>query len=154
MKEEVLEALKQIAPLKSLRPNGFGESFFRKYWQLIGDVVSAKVINILYKGGMTPLNSTFSALIPKKCNSQLVSDFRPISLYNVIYKLMSKMIVNRLKPLMDLIISSSQSAFILGRTITNNIIVAHELLHTMKHKMKGKKEKIAVKLTIGLNGLT
>lgn len=147
MKEEVLEALKQILPLKSSCPYGFRDSFFQKHWHLFGDVVSATVINFLHGGGMIlSLNSTFIALIPKKYNSKLISHFRPINLCNAIYKLVSKVIVNRLKPYMDQIISSSQIPFIPGRIITDNIIIAHELLQTIKHKMKGKKRKMAVKL--------
>lgn len=68
-------------------------------------------------------NSTFIALISKKNNSLSVIDFKPISLCNIIYKLVSKVITNKLKPLMNSIISSSQSAFILGRVITDNILV-------------------------------
>lgn len=62
-------------------------------------------------------NYTFIALISKKNNSLSVIDFKPISLYNIIYKLVSKVIINKLKPLMNSIISSSQSAFIPGRII-------------------------------------
>lgn len=76
------------------------------------------------EGSMDPnLNSTYIALIPKICNLFYVTEFRPISLCNVIYKLVSKVLVNRLKPYMDLIISSPQSAFIPDMIITDNIIV-------------------------------
>lgn len=64
------------------------------------------------------LNSTFTTLIPKICNPQFVTDFKPISLCNIVYKLVSKIIVNRLEPFMDSIISSPQNAFISTRIIT------------------------------------
>lgn len=66
----------------------------------------------------------------------------------MIYKLTSKVLVNRLKPFMDIIIANLQGAYIPGMIITDKIIVAHELLHFMKHNIKGKVEKIAVKLNM------
>jgi len=76
----------------------------------------------------------------------LVSDFRPISLCNVLYKIIAKAIANRLKLVLDKIISPFQSAFVPGRLITNNILVAYETLHTMSKRMKGKKGYMAIKL--------
>lgn len=95
------------------------------------------------------MNFTFTALVPRKCNAESVSNFRPISLFNVLYKLVSKVITNRLKPIMHAIISSNQSTFILGRLITDNTMVAHELLlHTLKRKKKGKVRQMTLKLDI------
>jgi hypothetical protein len=76
----------------------------------------------------------------------LVSDFRPISLCNVLYKIIAKAIANRLKLVLDKIISPFQSAFVPERLITNNILVAYETLHTMSKRMKGKKGYMAIKL--------
>lgn len=92
------------------------------------------------------LNSTFISLIPKKPNADSVKNFRPISLYNMIYKLVSKVITNRLKPLMTDIISSNHNAFIPSRLITDNIMVTYELLHTLKRRKKGRVGHMAVKL--------
>jgi hypothetical protein len=92
------------------------------------------------------LNRTNIALIPKVKNPTRVTEFRHISLCNVMYKVISKVLANRLKKILPLIISPVQSAFILGRLITDNVLVAYEMLHTIHTCMRGKKGFMAVKL--------
>ena len=75
-----------------------------------------------------------------------MSDFRPINLCNVIYKIVSTVIANRLKPLLDSIDSETQSAFVANRLITNNILIAFESLHHMKNNCSGKQAYMALKL--------
>lgn len=77
-----------------------------------------------------------------------MTDFRPINLCNVMYKIISKVLANRLKQVFPHIISSTQSAFIPGYLIPKNVSVAYETLHTMHSKKKGKKGSIALKLDI------
>ena len=86
------------------------------------------------------------ALIPKKKNPTSVTEFWPISFCNVAYKLISKVLANRLKKILPQIISPVQSAFLPGRLITDNVLAAYKTLHTMHTRMKGKKGFIAVKL--------
>lgn len=94
----------------------------------------------------TDLNTTFIALIPKITPASKVTDFRPINLCNVLYKLMAKVLANRLKQFLPVIISCHQSAFIQGCLISDNVLVAFEALHTMQACLKGKKGYMAIKL--------
>ena len=77
-----------------------------------------------------------------------MSDFRPISLCNVIYKIITKMLANRLKQILPQIIGLTQSAFVPGRLITDNVLVSYEALHTMHGRKKGKTGSLALKLDV------
>jgi len=120
-------------PHKALGLDGLNPFFFQKLWDSIGGEVSAAVISILNGHPIPPkLNHTFVALIPKKPKLEHIFEFRPISLCNVVYKLVNKVIANRLKPLLPSIISSTQGAFTQGCLISDNILVAFEVMHAMQ----------------------
>lgn len=83
------------------------------------------------------LNNTNVVLILKKDNATLMKDFRPIALCNVLYKIMAKVLANRLKDILPGLISKNQSAFVPGRIITDNVLVAFEVIHHMRNKSGG-----------------
>lgn len=145
--KEVEEALKQMGPHKSPGPDSFSVEFYQNHWPTVGAAVSEAVLAILNGMGMTSsLNSTFITLIPKVNIPTLVSEYRLVSLCNILYKIVPKVITNRLKHIMSLIISKNESVFIAGRLITDNILLTLELLHSMQKNRFGKLERMAVKL--------
>ena len=93
------------------------------------------------------VNRSFIVLIPKVQNPTSVNHFRPISLCNVVYKTISKILVSRLRPLLYKLISPCQSAFIPGRWIAENEIIVQELLHCFRQR-KVKNGLMAVKLDL------
>jgi hypothetical protein len=106
--EEVQVALKQMAPIKAPGPDGLPPIFYQKYWQLIGKDVTTAVLTCLNSGKiLKAINHTYITLIPKVQNPEEVMEFCPISLCNVIYKLISKILANRLKILLPTIVSES-----------------------------------------------
>ena len=145
--EEVVAALKQIHPNKAPRLDGMSVVFFQKYWSIVGNNVTNMVINVLNHNIPIPkLNKTNISLIPKINNPKRMMDFRPINLCNVVYKLISKTLDNRLKALLPNIISKNQSAFTSDRLITDNVLIAFELMHYLDHKTAGKEGFMAIKL--------
>jgi len=98
--------------------------FFQKNWALVGDNVCALVLDVL-RGArfLEGLNNTFLALIPKVDNPQPVSQFRPIWLCNVVYKIITNAIVQRLKCAFPELISPCQVRFIPGRLIGDSVVI-------------------------------
>lgn len=141
LKHEVDTTLKQMASLKAPGPDGMPPIFYQHYWDSISDDVSCAVLSCLNSSNIpASLKHTYVTLIPKIKNPERVSDFRPISLCNILYKLISKVLVNCLKSLLPYLVSESQSAFQSDKAILDNILVAFETLHHMKiKKIKNKK---------------
>ena len=93
-----------------------------------------------------PITHTFVTLIPKVKNPVSVSQYSPISLCNVLYKIFSKVLANRLKKFMPDLIIEHQSAFAKNRLISDNVLVAFETLHYMKNHNSGQTGFMVLKL--------
>ncbi|PNX99664.1 ribonuclease H, partial [Trifolium pratense] len=107
--------------------------------EVIGKEVTKAVLDVLnHEGDPSQYNSTHICLIPKIKNPMNPGDYRPISLCNVILKIITKTIANRLKTILPNIISHNQSAFIQDRLITDNTLVAFEIFHYFKYTKKKK----------------
>jgi hypothetical protein len=144
---EVDFALKQMHPTKSPGPDGMSACFYQNAWSTIRIAVCSAVLGFLNGGSFeATINETYITLIPKIKNPSRITEYRPISLCNVFYKLIAKVLANRLKKVLPHIISANQSAFVPGRLITDNVLVAFEALQTMDVRMKGKLGYMALKL--------
>jgi hypothetical protein len=145
---EILEALDSLGPTKAPGPDGFKALFFKKYWHLIKKEVLVCVDQFFSNHCLlSEQNKSFIALIPKASGSHTAHQFRPISLCNIVYKIIFKIMVNRLKTTLPKIISPLQSAFVTKRNIQDNSILAHKLLHSFKNK-KGKGGYMFLKIYI------
>ena len=138
-----------MGPTKAPGPDGMNALFYQKFWHIVGNDVTTAVLDYLNNGNMMPdINYTHIVLIPKIKSPEKMTNFRPINLCNVIYKIISKVIANRLKLILPQLISPTQSAFIPSRLITDNVLVAYETLHSMHCRKKGRKGSLALKLDI------
>lgn len=144
--EEAKCALFSMHPDKSPGPDGLNPGFYQAYWDVVGNDIVTMCNQFLQTSQLQPgLNSTNLVLIPKVSKPQNMGDLRPIALCNVMYKIITKILANRLKSVLGDIISENQSAFIAGRSITDNIIVAFETQHCIRRKSQGKEGYVAVK---------
>ncbi|GJY25246.1 RNA-directed DNA polymerase, eukaryota, reverse transcriptase zinc-binding domain protein [Tanacetum coccineum] len=122
---------------KSPGPNGFSFGFYRYFWAVIeNDVFKAVKHFFMYADIPKGCNSSFIALIPKIPDANLVKDFRPISLIGSIYKIIAKILTNRLVKVLGDIVSNVQSAFIKGRQILDGPFILNEVLQWCKSKKK------------------
>jgi hypothetical protein len=143
---EIFSAIKDLGLNKAPGLDGMTRLFYKTYWPIVKPSVIASVQSFFKWGFMLKeFIHTNIALIPKVDNPSTVNQFRPISLTNFNYKIISKILSNWLKPLLHKIVSPMQSAFLKGRSIHDNTILAHEVFHSMKRK-RGNGGLMALKL--------
>eukprot|EP00253_Pinus_taeda_P013489 PITA_13489 len=137
--EEIQAAIWSLHPDKAPGPDGFPICFYREYWQMIKKDLLKMIRWVLKKGKMGGFtNSTYLALIPKENRPSTFSRFRPISLCNSAYKIISKILASRLKPHLPSLISENQGGFLPNRHITDSILLVQEAIHSsLSRKEKG-----------------
>ena len=147
--DEEKNALFSMHPSKLPGPDGISPFFFQKYWHIVGTDVTNVILSVLHSNHfLHNMSYTPIVLIPKINEPKSVSDYRPISLGNVVSRIVSKVLANRLKLILPNVISNSQSAFVPNWLIIHNIVVAFKVLQRMRNKRTGKKGQMAIKLDI------
>lgn len=126
---EVKATLFAMPLSKSPGPDGYCVEFIRASWDIVGEDIILAVREFFRNGKLLKdMNTTAIALIPKKPEACSLTDYRPISCCNVVYKLISKIIANRLKPILTECVSPNQAAFLKGRSLGENVLLATELI--------------------------
>jgi hypothetical protein len=139
--QEVGDVVWSMHPLKAPGPDGLPGLFFKHYWPIVGDQIVAAVQSFFRFGSLLPqMNHTFITLIPKRIGACNFNQFRPISLCNFYYKIISKILVNRLRPLLPIIIEPTQTAFVPSRWITENVVLAQEIVHCFSQSKRKKRK--------------
>nr|GEY52872.1 nucleotide-binding alpha-beta plait domain-containing protein [Tanacetum cinerariifolium] len=135
LKEELRLVDEAIDKDKSSSPDGFTFDFYRQFWSTIDKDMYAAVNHFFINGDIPAgCNLSFIALIPKVSDANLVKDFRPISLIGSIYKIIAKILMNRLINVLGDIVSEVQSAFVAGRQILDDPFILNEVLHWCSKK--------------------
>nr|CCA66020.1 hypothetical protein [Beta vulgaris subsp. vulgaris] len=146
-REEVRNVVFQMGSLKAPGPDGIPAIFYQKHWSIVGEDIWRAVSHFFTTGYiLQEWNQTNICLIPKVERPEQACQFRPISLCNVIYKIISKIIANRLKPILKSIVTPYQNAFVPGRLISDNCLIAHEVVNLIKQRKKGTHFLAALKI--------
>uniref|UniRef100_A0A803NKB3 Reverse transcriptase domain-containing protein n=1 Tax=Cannabis sativa TaxID=3483 RepID=A0A803NKB3_CANSA len=146
--DEIKKTLFAMNSHKAPGPDGMSVLFYKHYWESIGADFCDAIQDFFVSGRMHRwINATNIVLIPKVQNPKRTNHFRPISLCNVVYKVIAKIIANRLKPILPSIICPTQAAFVPGRNIHDNNVIIQEIIHSFNRK-KGKEGFFAIKIDL------
>lgn len=136
---EIKTAAFNLGAHKAPGPDGMPACFFQKYWNHVGVAVSAFVLQT-FRTGTVPahMNHSVICLLPKQQCPDSISQFRPICLSNVVIKLVSKVIANRVKRVIGDLVGDWQSGFIPSRQAHHNVVIVQEIIHSLRHQ-RGKR---------------
>ncbi|XP_012453593.1 uncharacterized protein LOC105775646 [Gossypium raimondii] len=141
-----------MSPLKASGEDGLRAVFYQRFWHILGDEVAGYCISFL--NGEFPINlinHMHIVLIPKVKSPRSMMNFHPLSLCNVLYKIASKALVNRFQEVLQFCIDEAQSAFVSGRLLSNNIVAAYEIFHSMKNRRFGMGNRLDVERIWGVH---
>lgn len=145
--DEIKSTLFKLNANKASGPDGFTSGFFKASWDTVGNEVVSAIKNFFASLFLpSTANATILTLVPKFPGATKITDFRPISCLNTIYKVISRLMVKRLKPMLPSFILPSQTAFVKGRLLVENTTLVGELVNGY-HRNKGSK-KITIKVDI------
>jgi len=137
-REEARKTIFSMNPNKASGPDEFSTEFFHKAWSVVGEDVTKTVLEFFLSGQLLKeTNATIITLVPRRKNPSSMGDDRPISCCNVVYKCITKILTNRLRLGLNDIVSANQGAFIPGISISENILLAQEIVSDY-HKNNGK----------------
>ena len=145
--EEIKKIMFRLNPNKAPGPDGLTSGFFKAAWDTVGEEVIISTTQFFYSGFLpASANATILTLTPKFPGASKITEFRPISCLNTVYKVISRLLVRRLKIILPSLILPSQTAFVQGRLLLENTVLASELINGY-HKNNGVK-KITIKVDI------
>lgn len=143
--EEVRRAVFSLGATKAPGPDGFTGVFFQKTWITVSRDIMRLVRDFFHDGTLpSNINETHITLVPKIPNPEEISHYRPISCCNFIMKVITRIMALRMKPLMEKVIATKQSAFVEGRQIQDNLVIVHEAFHTLKMETKKTEPYMAI----------
>ncbi|KAK9984141.1 hypothetical protein SO802_033666 [Lithocarpus litseifolius] len=146
--DDIAAGLWSLKAFKAPGFNGLHAGIFQRFWLLVRDIVREELKGIFALGRIPDyLNQTIITLIPKCQNPETFNHYRPISLCNTVYKIVTKIIVARLRPLLPGLVSPLQTAFVPGRKGFDNAIIVQEIIHSMSRK-RGSGGSMATKIDL------
>lgn len=147
LEEEIKYAVLSNGKSKAPSPDGIPSIFYQKHWTIVGKDICRAITHFFSTGYiLKEWNYSHICLIPKTERPEEASQFRPISLCNVIYKIISKVITNRLKPILNSIVTPFQNAFVPGWLMADNCLIAHDMVNLIKQWTKGKHHFAALQI--------
>lgn len=146
--EETRIALFQMGNYKALGPDGIHAMFYKSKWDVVGPIIYG-CIREAYENpsSIKHFNQTLLTLVPKSEDSTTPMQFRLIALCNVIYKILTKVLSNRMQSFLPAVINETQCSFVPGRHMVDNAIILQEVIHSMAHH-KGSKGYMIIKLDL------
>ncbi|KAM1250279.1 hypothetical protein ACFX2G_033535 [Malus domestica] len=147
--EEIQVALFNMHISTALGLDGMSHFFFQRFWPIVRPDVTDVIQCLFYSGRLLKqINYTHVCLIPKMKAPKYITQFRPISLCSILFKIASKVMANRLKRILTHIISHAHSAFVMGKLILDNSLLASKISHFLSKRCQGKKGFLSLKLDI------